>query len=75
MNSIFLKGWTGARAGDVPPLHRLRLHAPHLGQIQPSLDTDIPPNDRFQWHWSNAPETFAILATLFSPISWTESDR
>ena len=27
-------GWPGASSGHVPALHRLRLHAPHLGQVQ-----------------------------------------
>ena len=27
-------GWPSASSGHVPALHRLRLHAPHLGQVQ-----------------------------------------
>ena len=31
-----------ARPGDVSPLHRVRLHAAHLGQVQQGLDRPTP---------------------------------
>ena len=34
---LVLAGWPRACPGDVPPLHRLRVHAPHLGQVQQGL--------------------------------------
>jgi hypothetical protein len=33
-------GGASASAGDVPALHSLRVHAPHLGQVQQGLETE-----------------------------------
>ncbi len=33
-------GGASASAGDVPALHCLRVHAPHLGQVQQGLETE-----------------------------------
>ena len=35
---ILYSGWTRPRVGDVSPLHCLRVHAPHLGKVQQSLE-------------------------------------
>ena len=35
--SLYVAGRPGARAGDVAAVHRLRVHAPHLGEVQQSL--------------------------------------
>ena len=34
-------GWSCARSGDVPAVYCLRVHAPHLGQIQQGLDASL----------------------------------
>ena len=39
---LVLAGWPRACPGDVPPLHRLRVHAAHLGQVQQDLDRPTP---------------------------------
>ena len=46
-------GGAGPCPGDVSPLHCLRLHAPHLGQIQPSLDTTDHWSLCFAFHYLN----------------------
>merc|ERR1711868_92188 len=32
------QGWSSSSAGDVPALHRMCLHASHLGKIQQSIE-------------------------------------
>ena len=34
---LCVKGWPGSSPGDVPLVHRLCVHAPHLGQVQQGL--------------------------------------
>ena len=40
MRFIIVSGRPRACAGDVAAVHRLRVHAPHLGEVQQSLDQD-----------------------------------